>query len=658
VSPLYPPAAGLLLLGPSYRVFELYVLLHLFLGGLVMSVFLRALGCPWKARAVGGVCYMLCGFNLAQLGHTSSFAVPAAWLPLVLLTFYRMAQVASMRRVAGAAVALALLLLDGHLQIAVYGILAAWVWFWWLRLRDPGSRRLSPSVLFAPLIATVLALALASPRLLPAAAHLRSTAPPAAEESGPDRPLQAHEALTLPWPGTAQHMAAAGSDRPLAERYAYIGMAGLLLAVAGVASRSGWFFAIAALAALAASLGAGAPLHRLFGSVGLPVLRSQTRPLLLADICLCVLAGLGAARLLRPSHSRLTLRRGTAISAALLLAAGTLAIPAGNIPRDMIPSYLTTMIPGTLFLAAAVVVMGWGGRLRVTMLLVLAVTDIAYFSSRLPQPFQWSPADTYHNYRFRELHRRERDVPPPRVDTSALQVAHNAPLVAGISTTGGWVGWRRVPWRYELIRDELSAPRGLAEGLLPLVAAPYALVGSGRLVPPHLAALPVAEAKQGLRLVRFRKALPRAYLAHSAQVVPTWREALSALTERPSGRARQVLLETSALPPGAVQWRTAGDDSVSFLSYEDNGVRLRVVSGGWGVLVLSDTYYPGWSATVDGEPAPIWPAQLAFRGVLLEEGSHEVEFRYRDGLLEIGLVVMGLAVLGLALVAGRPSRRH
>jgi hypothetical protein len=63
-------------------------------------------------------------------------------------------------------------------------------------------------------------------------------------------------------------------------------------------------------------------------------------------------------------------------------------------------------------------------------------------------------------------------------------------------------------------------------------------------------------------------------------------------------------------------------------------------------LVLADGYDPGWSATVDGRPAPIRPAWLAFRAVYLPGGRHTVEFRYRPAGFGAGLAISlaGLAV--------------
>jgi hypothetical protein len=67
-------------------------------------------------------------------------------------------------------------------------------------------------------------------------------------------------------------------------------------------------------------------------------------------------------------------------------------------------------------------------------------------------------------------------------------------------------------------------------------------------------------------------------------------------------------------------------------------------------LVLSDTFDPGWSATVDDQPAPIRPAYLAFRAVYLPQGPHTVVFTYRPAGFVLGLELTGCGILlGLIL---------
>ncbi|MGE3820719.1 MAG: YfhO family protein [Isosphaeraceae bacterium] len=62
-------------------------------------------------------------------------------------------------------------------------------------------------------------------------------------------------------------------------------------------------------------------------------------------------------------------------------------------------------------------------------------------------------------------------------------------------------------------------------------------------------------------------------------------------------------------------------------------------------LALADTFDPGWSATIDGTPAPIRPAWLTFRAVFLAPGSHRVEFRYRPAGFLTGLSVTSAGLL-------------
>jgi len=61
-----------------------------------------------------------------------------------------------------------------------------------------------------------------------------------------------------------------------------------------------------------------------------------------------------------------------------------------------------------------------------------------------------------------------------------------------------------------------------------------------------------------------------------------------------------------------------------------------------GILVLTDSYYPGWRATVDGHEAPIKRANLAFRAVPIKAGKHTVEFTYEAPVFKAGLFISGI----------------
>ncbi len=103
-------------------------------------------------------------------------------------------------------------------------------------------------------------------------------------------------------------------------------------------------------------------------------------------------------------------------------------------------------------------------------------------------------------------------------------------------------------------------------------------------------------------------------------------------------------------------------EPAQIVSYEAERVVVESEGDGDGLLVLTDSYYPGWRAFVDGEPARILRANGLHRGVRLPPGRHRVVFEYAPSSLRRGAVVslasaILLAAVGLFLGFGRPPRR-
>jgi uncharacterized membrane protein YfhO len=97
---------------------------------------------------------------------------------------------------------------------------------------------------------------------------------------------------------------------------------------------------------------------------------------------------------------------------------------------------------------------------------------------------------------------------------------------------------------------------------------------------------------------------------------------------------------------------------VEWLSEAPERLVLRVEAPGPGILVLRDTFYPGWTATVDGVPAPLWRADALFRAVPVPAGSHVVEFRLQSRALERGLLLSAVALLATTALALLPLGRR
>jgi hypothetical protein len=122
-------------------------------------------------------------------------------------------------------------------------------------------------------------------------------------------------------------------------------------------------------------------------------------------------------------------------------------------------------------------------------------------------------------------------------------------------------------------------------------------------------------------------------------------------------RSAVVLAAEAAGLPIAVQV-TADAPTAHLVTDAPEHVAIAVETSTPRLLVLADTYYPGWTATLDGTPATIVRTDFAFRGVLVPADTHRVDFRYRPQSLRLGAIISGSAALIVAVLIGLPRRRR
>jgi hypothetical protein len=177
--------------------------------------------------------------------------------------------------------------------------------------------------------------------------------------------------------------------------------------------------------------------------------------------------------------------------------------------------------------------------------------------------------------------------------------------------------------------------------------------------PLRLAGLTQVYDGQDARVYRIEGALPRAWLVAGQQVVGGGAEALATVT-RPGFDARRVAVTEERLPGLRADGRepAAGAGTASIVSYGDDRVVVRARAQRSGLLVLNDTQYPGWRATVDGRPAPVKRVDYVLRGIPLPAGRHTVELRYEPLTWRIGCLVSVFATIGLAAAAALGLRRR
>jgi hypothetical protein len=137
--------------------------------------------------------------------------------------------------------------------------------------------------------------------------------------------------------------------------------------------------------------------------------------------------------------------------------------------------------------------------------------------------------------------------------------------------------------------------------------------------------------------------LPRAMVVHQAEATPDDEMALSRLRSPDFDPAKTVLLAADqAMPGGEALSET---DKADLISYESRRVVVRAQMASQGYLVLTDAWYPGWHARLDGQEVPLLRADLIFRAVYLPAGEHLIEFVYIPKPFQIGLFISVSAVL-------------
>jgi hypothetical protein len=151
--------------------------------------------------------------------------------------------------------------------------------------------------------------------------------------------------------------------------------------------------------------------------------------------------------------------------------------------------------------------------------------------------------------------------------------------------------------------------------------------------------------------------LPRAFVVHQAEVIPDDDQAVARLRDPDFDPAQTIVID------GGEPLAAEGTGWAEIVGYAPEEVVVDVTTDAPGYLLLTDTFYPGWQVTVDGGPAEMLRADLAFRAVPLEPGVRRVVFSYQPASVRWGAWISGLALLlwlvGLAwlILRRKPDRR-
>jgi hypothetical protein len=150
----------------------------------------------------------------------------------------------------------------------------------------------------------------------------------------------------------------------------------------------------------------------------------------------------------------------------------------------------------------------------------------------------------------------------------------------------------------------------------------------------------------GYRIFENERALPRFFLTDRVRLTGSLGES-AAVLHAPDFDPSVAIVETQSFDPLP---EAAPPGSVEVLSYAPTRIALRTHSAAPALLVATDTWYPGWEAFVDGAPARLYIADVAFRGIRVPAGDTRVEMRFTPRILYASAAVSALA-LAAALFA-------
>ena len=463
----------------------------------------------------------------------------------------------------------------------------------------------------------------------------------------------------------------------LTELAGYPGAAALVLAAAGTfrlrEKPAAIALVVAGTVALLIALGGSTAFGLLVWAT--PVLgdfRSWGRAVVIVDLVVALLAAYGVTHLrnLDPDVRRSALRRAWAALGAFAVAALVLPVlpPIARFTVDGWDKVLALAVP-LLFASLGVL----GGFLLTrrqalgvgVLALLLAVDGVLGFGAFSDWRLAPSPAEARAAYSERTppfwgpVSDARRPGPSRylfvgRSTDSIVPDFTHVTSVKGIRSANGYEPL--APARYATTVGAMTAFGGVLRPqrlltrrwLFDLLGVTVVLVPrDGRVVVPEWLGEP--RVVDELRRYDYVPRLPPAFLVSSTRM-GTEADVLAALEGRTSFDARTTaILEARCDPcPKAASDGRPGDATPT--RWEAGAIDLRLSTKAPSFVVVSEAWFPGWSAEVDGSPVEVRRADGLLLGVPVPAGAREVELRYHPPGLRAGAAVSALSLLGLLAV--------
>ncbi len=672
----YPVNLLFFLLFPevTYSTMELLAVFHFFLAGAFMYICLRNLRiyeftnlriCEFTnlrryAALSGAITFMFSDLFITHFGNLNMIAV-AAWLPLIFLCYHRAMTEERPGMAAAAGAFLGLATLAGHIQITLFIALALALYTLY-----QGRRLFLHSLPRYLLPCCLVAFCTAALALIPSyemASHTVRAGMSYQEASQYSLPPVGLVGLLIPgFFGRGPAGFWGPWDRV---EVGYIGVLPLILAALAVLLRRDRltrFLVGLAIVSLLLAFGGYTILYGwLYLVPGFDKVRAPARFIYLLDFSLAALAALGLDALLRPLDHRMraVFRRLLKIapwiwlSIALIgLSLGYHAILTAQGKDATIFNRTVSAVNGLVFflliLAASLVILylrryRWGRRWAVGALAVGLIALDLFSMGAYTDLEHNDPTVGFQHPEAIEFLKSDPDYYRIDTGTGVWDVWQpDASLLYGIFDVSGI--WNPLQLAdYDRYWDAVGL-RGLRSSrLYDFVNAKY-VIGHKDVPLDWDKFVPVFDRDPQVNVYLNTQALPRAILVHQAVAVPDQESAGVQMQDPGFDPASSVSVEGGKSLPGS---KGAGSESLDITAYRANAIHLTASTSVEAYLVLSEVYYPGWRAYVDGRAKPVLRANYAFRAVYLEPGYHEVRLVFEPLSWKVGLGISVATWVGL-----------
>jgi hypothetical protein len=151
-----------------------------------------------------------------------------------------------------------------------------------------------------------------------------------------------------------------------------------------------------------------------------------------------------------------------------------------------------------------------------------------------------------------------------------------------------------------------------------------------------------------IKLYKYSCPLPRAWLVQDLRVLDSEGILSTVITEGFHPRKEVLLEEYPKWVEGSFPYPLS--NRVELISETNNRLQILVQATENALLVLSDTYFPGWKAFMDGQKTRIYRANYAFRALALPAGTHRVEFVYDPLSFKLGAGATFMGIIGCLVI--------